>query len=229
MPGRRTLFAPVFHLVCNELRVAHNFYIKVLIMNMTQPPSFTFLCLILFMLLAIIPELVNAQNTSVEIPENAQAKRFGKGWECDPGYRANNNSCVAIKIPENAYSTNSTYGRGWKCNWGYRRADEACVVIKVPANAYLNSYGDRWECERGYRADREACVAIVVPTNGYLVQSSFGPGWKCKRGYRAVKETCVALNLPENAHIDSSGNDWECNQPYRKQQSKCDVPRGRAK
>jgi hypothetical protein len=29
------------------------------------------------------------------------------------------------------------------------------------------------------------------------------------------------LDIPENAHIDYSGNDWECNEPYRKRQGRC--------
>jgi hypothetical protein len=30
--------------------------------------------------------------------------------------------------------------------------------------------------------------------------------------------------MPANAHLDYSGNDWECNRPYRKQQEKCALP-----
>jgi hypothetical protein len=32
------------------------------------------------------------------------------------------------------------------------------------------------------------------------------------------------LRLPENAHIDYSGNDWICNQPYRQQGEGCVPP-----
>jgi hypothetical protein len=32
------------------------------------------------------------------------------------------------------------------------------------------------------------------------------------------------VNVAENAHLDSSGNDWECNRPYRKRQGKCTLP-----
>jgi len=205
------------------------FNIKVPFPNMKQPLNFSFLILIIFTSLTTTPGFVIAQNISVDIPENAQAKNFGSGWECDPGYRAANNSCVAIKVPENAYSTNTTYGRGWKCSWGYLRADDTCIVIEIPANAYLNSHGDRWECDRGYRAEREGCIMVKIPTNGYLLHTSYGPGWKCNRGYRAIRERCVALNVPKFAHIDFSGDDWECNRPYRKQQDRCELPRGRIK
>jgi hypothetical protein len=29
------------------------------------------------------------------------------------------------------------------------------------------------------------------------------------------------LKPPENAHINYSGNDWDCNQPYRQQGDGC--------
>ena len=66
-----------------------------------------------------------------------------------------------------------------------------------------------------------ACVAIAVPPNGYLTGAPYGSGWKCERGYRAADEVCDDLKLPQNAHVDYSGNDWDCNPPYRKQQGKC--------
>ncbi len=59
---------------------------------------------------------------------------------------------------------------------------------------------------------------MKVPPNGYLEVSSYGSGWACERGYRAVDEGCMAVKVPENAHLDDSGNDWDCNRPYRKQQ-----------
>jgi hypothetical protein len=47
---------------------------------------------------------------------------------------------------------------------------------------------------------------------------------KCERGYRAAGEICEVLTLPVNAHIDYSGNDWECNKPYKKLRDKCILP-----
>jgi hypothetical protein len=64
-------------------------------------------------------------------------------------------------------------------------------------------------------------MAIQVPPNGYLADASYGHGWKCDRGYREAGEACVALKMPQNAHIDYSGNDRECNEPYRKRQGRC--------
>ncbi|MEJ2122686.1 MAG: hypothetical protein P8Z76_18700, partial [Alphaproteobacteria bacterium] len=100
------------------------------------------------------------------------------------------------------------------------------VAIKVPANGYLVSatYGRGWECERGYRVTGEDCVVVRVPENGYFINASHGPGWRCEYGFQAVDESCVALKLPETAHIDYSGNGWDCNRPYRQQGGRCVLP-----
>jgi hypothetical protein len=54
-----------------------------------------------------------------------------------------------------------------------------------------------------------------------LLDASYGPGWTCNRGYEATDKACIALQVPENAHLDYSGNDWECNQPYLKRAGGC--------
>ena len=76
--------------------------------------------LILFGLLGAVQGLVLAQDVSLEIPNNARAKSYGDGWECDKGYRKINGGCTAVKVPVNGYLTDSSYGSGWKCNRGYR-------------------------------------------------------------------------------------------------------------
>jgi hypothetical protein len=150
--------------------------------------------------------------------------------DCAPAYIARENLCHTLDLgddsfsltsvcwcPANAYATDASYGPVLECNWGFRAVDETCVAAKVPPNAYLNASGiARWTCDRGYRPVDETCVAIEVPVNGYLTGDSYGTGWKCDRGCRAATKACVALEIPENAHIDYSGNDWECNEPYRK-------------
>ena len=183
---------------------------------------------ILLGLLVFAPGAVFAQGASGELPEHARAKSFGSGWECNPGYRKTEGACIAIKVaavsakvPANSYPTDATYGRGWECSWGYRPTRNACVVIEVPAHGYLNSSGGRWECDRGYREAGDACVAIEIPANGYLTEASYGSGWRCDRGYRVADETCAPVTVPQNAHLNFSGNDWDCNRPYRKQKGGC--------
>jgi hypothetical protein len=160
---------------------------------------------------------------AVMVPANAYPTNmtYGRGWECVHGYRDVRGVCTAVDLPPNAYLDPS--GERWKCDRGYRDVDGTCVAIKVPENGYLvdSAYGIGWECERGYRAVDDECMAIKVPENGFFEPSSYGSGWRCERGYHAVDEACMALKLPENAHFDYSGNDWDCNRPYRRQEGEC--------
>jgi hypothetical protein len=66
-----------------------------------------------------------------------------------------------------------------------------------------------------------ACRGINVPPRGYLTETSYGSGWACERGYRAAGDDCVEVEVPENAHLDFSGNDWECDKPYSKRSDRC--------
>jgi hypothetical protein len=98
--------------------------------------------------------------------------------------------------------------------------------VQVPANAYLadSAYGVGWICERGYRQAGETCARVEVPTNAYFVETTYGRGWACERGFIATSDACVAIDLPPNAHLDYSGNDWDCNRPYRKRGTGCVIP-----
>ena len=74
---------------------------------------------VLFAFLATISGVSPAHDRSAEIPgaerpENAHAKRYGVGWECDYGYRAVDGACVAIRVPANGYLFDSSYGPGWR-------------------------------------------------------------------------------------------------------------------
>ena len=177
--------------------------------------------LLVFSLLAASPGYVYAKNDDVKLPENATARSYGTGWNCDKGYREKNNGCAAILIPENAYSTNKTYGRGWECKRSFRKIDDTCILIKVPTNGYLDHSGKQLKCNRGYLINNDSCDAIDIPENGFLETSSYGPGWECERGYRAEKNKCIALELPANSHIDYSGNSWECDTPYLENNDQC--------
>ena len=192
--------------------------------RMQQAPTIFIHSLILLSLLAAVPGLLFAKSGSIDVPENATENRYGNGWECDPGFRVVDGTCVAIKMPANAYSTNRSYGRGWECDRGYRVIDGTCIPIKVPANSYLNVSGDKWQCKRGFRVVGENCVAIKVPANGFLTNSGHGLGWACDRGFKQLNESCISVKMPENAHLDYSGNNWECDRPYRKRQGGCALP-----
>src|SRR5690606_16545155 len=108
-------------------------------------------------LCAAFPSLALPQASALPSPQNARAKTYAPGWECDPGYRERDGVCAGIAIPADAYATSSPYGRGWECERGYRLSGETCVVIPVPLNAYLNGSGRAWSCERGFRKVDETC------------------------------------------------------------------------
>lgn len=163
----------------------------------------------------------------VIVPANAYLNSRGTGWKCKRGYvpeGSATNSCVKIQVPTNGYLTEPGYRAGWACNRGFRVTREGCERIEIPANAYFTSSTNKsgWECERGYRVEMDTCIAIAVPENAYLVDRNYGPGWQCERGYSTKDDkTCNKLQVPAFGHIDSSGNDWECNRPYRKSGMSC--------
>jgi len=77
---------------------------------------------------------------------------------------------------------------------------------------------------RGYRASGNSCITVEVPVNGHYVDEDYGSGWKCNRGYVAVTTACGAVKMPQNAHLDYSGNSWECDRPYRRERDRCTSP-----
>jgi len=136
--------------------------------KLLQAPAISIHSLILLTLLAAVHGLVFAQGDSVELPENAHAKGYGSGWECEQGYREDNGACTAVRVPANAYLTNTSYGSGWECNRGFRKENGICAAVKVPVNGYpTNSpYGNGWKCGRGYREVNGACSSIKTPAIG---------------------------------------------------------------
>gem|GEM_PF-667934 len=165
------------------------------------------------------------QCVKINVPENAYLTAAGDDWNCDRGYRETDGQCVKIKVPKHAFLTDESSGSGWYCGRGYQADGNQCIPVHVPAHAYLNESGERWFCEHGYRESNGTCAAIKVPAHGYLNDTIYGPGWKCLRGYHAVNGHCAALQMPKNAHIDYSGNNWECDKPYDKRQNSCALSR----
>jgi hypothetical protein len=208
------------HPANNDRVVSFTFLAKELLMQSIRKFNLLVkLFLTLLVLFVTSTTAVLAKGNSEILPQNAHYKTYGDGWECNYGYKQDNDVCTAIKVPANAYL--NSYGSKWECKRGYLESGGECSAINVPDNAYLNSYGNKWECKRGYRASSYACLAIKVPANGYLIESSYGSGWKCEHGFRAVGGACMAVRVPVKAHINASGNDWECNMPYRRSNNEC--------
>jgi hypothetical protein len=176
-------------------------------------------------LCAVAPGAAVGQSKPAAVPSNAHAKAYGKGWECDRGYRESAGACAAVVVPDNAYADNFSQGRGWECNFGYRIRDNVCIAVKVPTNGYLaDSYhGAGWQCERGYREVGADCIAIDVPEHGYLDGATYGPGWACDRGFRAEGEGCKAVEVPANGYMTNlpHGVGWACHRGYQAMGKTC--------
>ena len=79
---------------------------------------------------------IAASAESDNVPANATANAYGGGWKCDIGFRNVKEDCLAIDVPENAYSTDSRYGRGWACLWGFKEEGDLCIAATTrPENA----------------------------------------------------------------------------------------------
>jgi hypothetical protein len=91
-----------------------------------------------------------------------------------------------------------------------------CDPVTMPTNGYVNRMGGGWTCHIGFRAVDETCAAIFVPENACVTNSPYGGGWECRYGDRPSGERCELFEVPDNAHSNYSGDDWDCNKPYRK-------------
>ena len=134
-------------------------------------------CNAIFILLVTgsISAPASAQTSS--IPDNAHAKSYGSGWECNLGFRAKDDTCSAVIVPDNAHPTDQPFGKGWECLHGYKEVDETnCIEVKLPKNAYLDADGNRWRCLRRYRAVDDGCEEIALPAHAYLTNDNYGPG-----------------------------------------------------
>ena len=83
--------------------------------------------------------LAISQGTAAAVPSHATPINYGKGWQCEQGFRDAGNSCDPVVVPENAFPTYATYGTGWKCERGFLETKGECVAIQVPPNAKLNN------------------------------------------------------------------------------------------
>lgn len=167
----------------------------------------------------LLPGSLNAQ---APLPENAAKSTYGKGWGCLSGYKAQEEECVAIQLPENAYLNGRTYGAGWDCLRGFFERNGKCQPVTIPENAYLDSTGTGWSCVRGYAESFEhSCRQVIVPQNAHL--TARGDDWECDFPYRAVKGVCLKPVAPDNAHLNHAayGNGWQCDRGYVETNETC--------
>ena len=180
---------------------------------------------VLGLVLLMFATQASAQSTAISIPENAHAKRYGDGWECDTSFRPDGDQCVAVVVPKNAYGINHAYGKGWECHHGFKETNEtSCVKVVVPAGAYLDSLGERWRCLRGFEKNGETCRKIAIPPNAFLDSSAYETAWRCDRGYMASEGKCVAIDVPKNGYLNprNYGQPWICERGFYENDGKCD-------
>jgi hypothetical protein len=167
-----------------------------------------------------------AQDGTGPLPNNAEARKYGGGWNCTLGYRVSHAKCIAIEVPENAYATGRSYGTGWACRRGYEDAGGiSCKAIPIPKNAFLTPSGFDWQCHRGYRQEREICIPIVLPDNAHLNNDTSGSGWTCNRGFSNTSAYCAPIVIPENAYPTNAdyGDEWACERGFFEINGRCDT------
>jgi hypothetical protein len=64
---------------------------------MMQTPIISVRALILLERLATVSGLSFAQGDSVEVPDNARAKEYGKGWECNRPFNKRREKCALLE------------------------------------------------------------------------------------------------------------------------------------
>src|SRR5438067_521041 len=99
---------------------------------------------ILIVALGFLPLIARAQ-----VPANARATTWGKGWQCERGFREVSRACLAVVPPAHAEIDYS--GHSWQCVRGYRRVEIGCTAVTLPDHAELDYSGHNWNCSRGYR------------------------------------------------------------------------------
>ncbi len=172
-------------------------------------------------------EIDQSSCVRVAVPDGGYLTASGEGWKCLRGHAKVDETCRKIVLPDNAYLSDNAYGPAWLCDRGYRVAGDECAAIRIPENGFLNtsSYGLPWSCERGFFEQDGRCAAVQVPENGYFHEAAYGAGWKCDRGYAVSGNLCIAIDLPENAHLDRSGNRWECHKGFKQSKDTCVLAR----
>ncbi|WP_420677450.1 hypothetical protein [Cribrihabitans pelagius] len=179
---------------------------------------------VVFGLLAVFTVPAYPEAAASSVPENAHESSYGDGWECDRSFRAADDTCIAVVVPQNAYPTHRNYGSGWECMHGFIEVGgSSCAKVFVPEGGYLAPSGRRWNCLRGYRKIDDTCQKIVLPPDAFLTDGTHGPAWICNRGFEAKGETCAAIEVPENAFLAASayGRQWKCERGYAVSGERC--------
>ncbi len=99
----------------------------------------------------------------------------GNGWYFFYGYHQENNSCVKVNLPANAF-----LGR-----YGNLKVE----VVTQMENSDLNDSGKGWHCEHGYAKTNNSYVALVAQKNVHIDYSDWA--WSYDPGYQQQDELCL--------------------------------------
>ena len=105
------------------------------------------------------------------LPPHAKWQSWGNGWECQRGYRKEDQRCIEIDVPPHAFL--DAIGHDWECERGYRREGGRCVPVQVPEHAHLAYSGHGWTCNDGYQRVDQACEPLLGET---LTQTTSAKG-----------------------------------------------------
>ena len=78
--------------------------------------------------MAICASADKSRCVEVIVPENAfyTGGSYGRGWECERGYRAAGGRCDLVALPDNAHLDQS--GHDWECDPPFRRRGNTCTA-----------------------------------------------------------------------------------------------------
>ena len=103
---------------------------KMIIRNKTSLLGTFFLGVILL----LSSSVVLAQDIEdSERPQNSHKSRYGDRWECNRGYREENDTCAKIMVPDNAFL--DRHGKNWVCDRGFSKKGSRCQKITLPQNS----------------------------------------------------------------------------------------------
>ena len=152
-------------------------------------------------------------NSCVELPSNAIARKNSDGFNCKTGYKKSGSRCIKpVSIPANSHAN----GNSWTCNTSYYKDGSICR--SVPANAYSNYNSNFWNCSTGYSKSGNSCVKnITIPQNSH----KSGTSWICNTNYYRNNAKTRCLYVPANSTSSYSSNVFKCNTGYSKSGNSC--------
>lgn len=60
------------------------------------------------------------------VPANAYLNGSGRDWNCERGFRREDERCIAVSLPPHSYLDYS--GSDWRCESGFRKQGATCAA-----------------------------------------------------------------------------------------------------